>query len=90
MSTIRTALVDADGIVTNVTLVDPASSWQPPEGLTPIQLADDSAVGPGWTRDDGQFFPPAAPAPEPATKPLPTVIDLQAQVDALTDMLLSM
>lgn len=89
MTAIRTALVDATGAVTNVVLVDPATSWEPPEGQTAYQLTDDSQVGPGWTRTGTTFTPPTAPDPEPATA-LPTVLGLQAQIDELTDLVLGL
>lgn len=94
MSTIRTALVNADGDVVNVIVIDPATDWEPPEGHRPYQLEPDSLVGPGWVLEGDTFTPPPAPDPVPAVV-LPTIIDLdvkskdmQAQIDALMDLML--
>lgn len=52
MPVARYALVDADGLVDNLVLWDGVaydeetnpSGWQPPEGFTPVLLADDVVV----------------------------------------------
>lgn len=54
----RAALVDADGTVVNVVVVDPAGSWKAPKGLTVRPLPDDAAAGPGWTYDGTTYAPP--------------------------------
>lgn len=61
----RYALV-CDGQVINVTLWDGKTDWTPDEGCTVHKLADDSPVGPGWTRaGNGRFVAPVATDPEP-------------------------
>jgi len=81
-TTARAALVEANGTVVDVIVVDLSAAWEPPDGQTAIQLPDDSNVGPGWTHDGSNFNPPAA---EPAGPALPTTPDLQAQLDDLAD-----
>lgn len=55
----RAALTDTDGQVVNVIVYDPDSDYTPPNGLTLDELADESPVGPGWTRNgDGTYAPP--------------------------------
>lgn len=49
----RWAIVDGDGAVVNVVLWDgDTDTWQPPEGTTPYELADDAAVQPGDRWED--------------------------------------
>lgn len=80
MNTARTALVDAIGQVVNVVVVDLDGNYAPPQDQTAHVLTDGSMVSAGWTLVDGSFEPPAA---EPAGPILPTVMDLQAQIDML-------
>lgn len=63
MSTVkRVALIDND-TVTNVALWDGSAEWQP-EGET-LELADDSPIGPGWTRSGAEWIAPPDPDPNP-------------------------
>jgi hypothetical protein len=48
--------------VTNVSLWDGTTDWEPGDGSTLHQLEDDSPVGPGWQFVDGEWV---APEPEP-------------------------
>jgi hypothetical protein len=51
-----------DGVdVTNVSLWDGETPWEP--GCEIVELSDDSPVGPGWTREDGEWVAPP-PSPE--------------------------
>jgi hypothetical protein len=50
-----------DDLVTNVSLWDGVSDWNP--GCEIVELADDSPVGPGWTRDGKDWVAPP-PTPE--------------------------
>lgn len=84
MSTARAALVDANGLVDTVIVVDLDGTYEPPDGLTVHVLAEDSMVGPGWCLVDGTFAPPEQ---EPAGPVLPSVLDLQAQLDDLADFI---
>jgi hypothetical protein len=45
-----------DDLVTNVSLWDGVSDWNP--GCEIVELADDSPVGPGWTRNKGKWIEP--------------------------------
>lgn len=52
----RYALIDRDGHVVNVVLVDPndiGTWWQPDDGLTPVQS---DVVSPGDIYFDGKFY----------------------------------
>lgn len=69
MSTVRAALTDASGNVTNVIVLDPAGGWAPPKGLTVRQLADTDLVGPGWAYDANGFHGPASLTVDPVTIP---------------------
>jgi hypothetical protein len=72
----RCALVDTDGVVVNVALVDSDADWSPDDGITVVPLTDE-AVSPGWTYDGAAFHVPSAPAvsepPVPVTV-APTVV----------------
>jgi hypothetical protein len=45
-----------DETVTNVSLWDGETPWNP--GCEIVELPDDSTVGPGWTREDGEWVAP--------------------------------
>lgn len=59
----RYAHINADGLVVNVSLWDGVTEYNPPEGITMINV-DDVPCGPGWTYDGTTFI---APLPEPDT-----------------------
>lgn len=64
------ALVNATGLVENVTLWDGSSDWTPPEGLSAVRLTT-VGVGIGWSYDGSAFSPPEPdPAPEPEPGPV--------------------
>ena len=70
----RWAVVDSDGLVTNVVLWDGVTEWHPGPGLTVVNLAGSSA-GPGWTYDGSTFSPPpttSEPAESVTTAASPT------------------
>lgn len=87
MSTARAALVTDAGIVESVIVVDLDGTYTPPEGLTAHVLPEGSQVGPGWTLAGGVYSPPPA---EDAGPTLPTVLDLQDQLDVVMDILLDL
>ena len=45
-----------DNIVTNVSLWNGETPWDP--GCEILELEDNSPIGPGYTRENGQFIPP--------------------------------
>jgi len=45
-----------DETVTNVSLWDGETPWEP--GCEVVELPDNSPVGPEWTRDGEEFLPP--------------------------------
>jgi hypothetical protein len=45
-----------DGAVTNVSLWDGETPWEP--GCEIVELPDDSTVGPGWTRSGKKWVAP--------------------------------
>lgn len=49
-----------DGVVTNVSLWDGVSDWQPEVG-TLVSVPDGQPVGPEWTYVDGVFVAPPVP-----------------------------
>jgi len=53
----RYALMEGD-TVTNVSLWDGVNNWSP--GCELVELPDDSPVGTGWTRADGEWVAPEA------------------------------
>jgi hypothetical protein len=74
MTTERAALINGDGLVTSVALVNvndqgQIEDWEPPDGLTVQVLADDSTVGPGWTHTTGEFQAPPPPPDDGTTTP---------------------
>lgn len=86
----RAALHDDDGLVHNVLELpddyDPEhpAAFQAPEGLSLARLEPDSPVGPGWTVDGLDAFPPETPpAPEPADPPAPTLQTLATELAEL-------
>jgi len=52
----RHALVDADGLVSNIVEWDGAAEWSPPEGLIAIEAPQ--GVSKGWTLLDGVWTAP--------------------------------
>ena len=76
----RYALINAAGLVENVTLWDGLATWTPPAGLTAV-AATAPGVGPGWTYDGTAFAPPA-PAPVP---PAPFRVTTARFGDLFTD-----
>jgi hypothetical protein len=56
----RYAHLEGD-LVINVSLWDGVSDWNP--GCEIVELADDSPVGPGWTREGNDWVAPP-PTPE--------------------------
>jgi hypothetical protein len=58
----RYALVQGDDVV-NVVMWDGATPYEPDGEL--VALADDEAVGPGWTRKKGKWVAPPEPESEP-------------------------
>lgn len=85
MSAARAALVNETGLVESVIVVDLDGTYEPPGGYTAHVLTEGSQVGPGWTLAGGTFTPPTEP--EPAGDPLPSIIDVQQQVDEQNDLL---
>jgi hypothetical protein len=61
MSEIKRYAHIEDETVTNVSLWDGVTPWEP--GCEVVELPDDSPVGPGWTREDGEWVAPP-PSPE--------------------------
>lgn len=61
MAAVRAALVDEDGHVVNVILIDPDQDYTPRDGLTVYELDEDAPVDPGWRRTPDGFEPPAGP-----------------------------
>lgn len=59
----RYALVE-DGIVVNVVLVDEASSYVEPEGVSLVSLEAHDEVGIGWTLSGSEWLD-TRPEPEP-------------------------
>jgi hypothetical protein len=59
----KTAILNADGVVVNVGMGEPLSSA--PAGLTYVVVADDVWVGPGCMQAaDGSFYDPNSPEQE--------------------------
>lgn len=96
MTVHRTALLDANNVVSTVVVLDPTNDWDTPDGLTAVTVPNDSPVGAGWIYDNGDWTPP--PAPEVDDTPsvedqLATMqqalTDQQAMIDALIDTLLA-
>lgn len=50
-----------NGIVTNITIWDGRSDWQPPEKSQAAMLTADDKISVGYLFIDGAFTPPAAP-----------------------------
>lgn len=74
----RAALHDPDGLVVNVIVLDEDSDYEPTDGLTLLELDDDSPVGPGWLLVDDDWVEPDPPGP--AT---PSLAELQAQLEQI-------
>jgi hypothetical protein len=76
-----------DGLVTNVTLWDGQTDWDPGEGCTLYPLPDDSPVSIGWTRSgNSRWITPAAVEDTPSA--VAVTVDpaaLAAFVTAATD-----
>jgi hypothetical protein len=53
-----------DETVTNVSLWDGVTPWEP--GCEILELPDDSPVGPGWTREVGEWVAPPLPPEQQA------------------------
>lgn len=66
----RYAMIDATGVVDNVIEwdgnTDPATGgWEPPPGVTMVEVAEGVSVGVGWAYDGSAFIDPNAPPPQP-------------------------
>lgn len=82
----RAAVIDPAGAVVNIVLVDDDNEYDPGDGHQVIEIDDTSAVGPGWTYDDGTWIDPGPITPPPA--PMSTEAWLQQQINDLTDLIL--
>lgn len=58
----RAALIDSTGYVANVIVWD--DTCTAPDDMTAYVVEDDVLVAPGYTFQDGEFFPPPEPEPE--------------------------
>ena len=54
----RYALINANGLVVNVSLWDGETEWQPPEGITVVKVPDGQPCGPGWTFNGTDWIAP--------------------------------
>jgi hypothetical protein len=72
------------GVVTNVIVWDGEDGWTPPEGVTMVELPNDSSVGIGFAYDGATFTPPAPPVVPP-----PTAAETLAANSATRDALLA-
>lgn len=77
----RAALIDDDGLVLNVLILDRLAAWTAEPGHSLVKVPSDSPVGPGWTSTGSAWTAPTAP---PNVAP-----DVQAQLDELTDLLIT-
>lgn len=61
----RYALIDANGLVTNVVRWDGSDRWSPPDGVTLVLLDEGWGFGPGDEYDfqTGEFYRPLPPEP---------------------------
>lgn len=50
-----------NGVVTNITIWDGKSDWQPPEKSQAVMLTEDDKISVGYLFIDGAFTPLAAP-----------------------------
>lgn len=73
----RYAVVDVDGLVTNVILWDGEAEFECSEEL--IELEGDSLVGPGWWHESGEWI---APPEEPNDGALQAELDIIAAREA--------
>lgn len=62
------ALVDAQGVVTNIILLEDSAAYETPEGLT-LSKETDTPYEIGGTLLSGVYTPPARPAPPPPPVP---------------------
>ena len=80
----RAALIDSNGIVQNIIVWEDGDTE--PEGFTVVVIDNTVSVSIGWVHNtDNTFTDPNPPAPvtEPPA-PAPTLVELQAQLAALT------
>ncbi len=64
----RIALLDSDGSVVNVIVVDAPAVYTPPDGYVAVKDHDEAAEI-GGSYSNGAFSPPPPPAPPPAKGP---------------------
>jgi hypothetical protein len=71
------ALIDAQGKVENVILLEDGAEWSPPDGMTVVEAADDAEAGGNYR--DGAF------ERAPRLGPNPAELSLEEQVKALAE-----
>jgi hypothetical protein len=64
MAVKRAAVMDGDGNVVNVILLDDSAEYDPGEGLSLVTEGVET-VGPGWHQTEDGFEPEPEPEPEP-------------------------
>jgi len=78
----RYAVVDTDGMVTNIILWSGTDEFSAPDGCELIQAPDEVYIG--CSREGNEWIIPEPPEPEAAPPEDPTVT--QAKLDALTEL----
>jgi hypothetical protein len=83
MAVKRVAVVDADGNIDNVILIEDGADWMPPEGCSLVDDADEAKAEPGGYYRAGAFE--GAPRlVEPSALPLEAQLEaLRADIEAL-------
>ena len=52
------ALIETDGTVSNTVLWDGETEWEPPAGVTVVEVPDGQSCGPSWTYDGTNWTAP--------------------------------
>jgi hypothetical protein len=90
MATATRLVLDTDGDVVNVIVVDTAKLPTIPGHTLAVVPADPPGVGIGWKRAGSTFAPPEPVEPvEPDPAPPSPYAALQAQIDEIVDLILS-
>jgi hypothetical protein len=86
----RYAMVDSEGLVTNICEWDGVSEWENPEGITLIKCDDFDPAEPNGTYIDGKFKPAPVVSTETPQQPIAEQIAaLQAQLAELASQVSS-
>lgn len=83
------ALIDSNGVVVNIIEYAPSGDYQPPAGLTMVDVGEGCAIGGTYNASTSTFTPPTPPAPASQPPTADQFAALQSAVATLTMQVLT-